>query len=38
LGLAIVREIAIGHNAEVALSSGVGGMGTLIKISFPKAA
>jgi two-component system sensor histidine kinase TctE len=35
LGLAIVREIAIRHNAEIALSPGAGGMGTLIKISFP---
>jgi two-component system sensor histidine kinase TctE len=38
LGLAIVREIALGHNAEIALGQGAGGVGTAVRISFPKAA
>lgn len=38
LGLAIVREIAIRHNAEIALSQGAGGIGTVVKVSFPRAA
>ena len=38
LGLAIVREIAIGHNAEIVLGQGTGGVGTAVKISFPRAA
>lgn len=38
LGLAIVREIAIGHNAEIALGQGAGGVGTAVRISFPRAA
>jgi two-component system sensor histidine kinase TctE len=38
LGLAIVRETAIGHNAEIALNPGMDGTGTIIKVSFPKAA
>lgn len=38
LGLAIVREIAIGHNAEIALEQGAGGVGTAVRISFPRAA
>ena len=35
LGLAIVREIAQRHGAEVSLGEGTGGSGTLIKIAFP---
>lgn len=38
LGLAIVREIAQGHNAEVRLMSGAQGIGTRIYIVFPRAA
>jgi two-component system sensor histidine kinase TctE len=38
LGLAIVRDIAEGHNAEVQLSAGGNGVGTLVTISFPRAA
>jgi two-component system sensor histidine kinase TctE len=38
LGLAIVREIALGHNAEIALEQGAGGVGTTVRISFPRAA
>lgn len=38
LGLAIVREIAIGHNAEIVLGQGTGGVGTAVRISFPRAA
>ena len=36
LGLAIVREIAQSHNAEVRLAAGAGGTGTLISIGFPR--
>ncbi len=35
LGLAIVREIAYGHGATVALEEAVGGHGTRISIEFP---
>ncbi len=34
LGLAIVHEIAQGHNAEVRLTAGAGGVGTLVCIVF----
>lgn len=35
LGLAIVREIAQTHNAEVALMPGSGGTGTVVSVVFP---
>ena len=38
LGLAIVREIAQSHNAEIALDSGPNGVGTSVQIAFPRAA
>lgn len=38
LGLAIVREIAQRHNAEVSLGQGAGGSGTVIKVTFPRTA
>ncbi len=38
LGLAIVREIAQRHNAEVSLGQGAGGSGTVIKVTFPLSA
>ena len=38
LGLAIVREIAQAHNAEVRLTAGVNGAGTLVSIAFPRVA
>jgi two-component system sensor histidine kinase TctE len=38
LGLAIVREIAESHGAEIRLDSGRNGVGTAVQISFPKAA
>lgn len=38
LGLAIVREIAQSHGAEIRLDSGRNGIGTAVQISFPKAA
>jgi two-component system sensor histidine kinase TctE len=38
LGLAIVREIAAGHGATVAIDTPVGGRGTRITVSFPPAA
>lgn len=38
LGLAIVREIALSHRAEVALGSGAGGRGTVVRVTFPRAA
>ena len=38
LGLAIVREIALGHRAEVTLSTGAGGRGTVARVAFPRAA
>jgi two-component system sensor histidine kinase TctE len=37
LGLAIVRDIAIDHGAQVALTSGHGGRGTVVSVSFPPA-
>lgn len=36
LGLAIVREIAERHGAEVSLGQGAGGSGTVVRIIFPK--
>ena len=38
LGLAIVREIAQSHGADIRLDSGRNGVGTAVQISFPKAA
>lgn len=38
LGLAIVREIALSHSAEVILAEGAGGRGTLVRVTFPRAA
>ncbi len=38
LGLAIVREIAQRHGAEVSLGQGAGGSGTVIRIAFPRTA
>ena len=38
LGLAIVREIAQGHNADARLGPGASGGGTLATVAFPKAA
>ena len=35
LGLAIVREIAQSHGAEVALTPGAGGTGTIVTMIFP---
>jgi signal transduction histidine kinase len=35
LGLAIVREIALAHGAQVQLDSPVAGSGTRIRITFP---
>jgi len=35
LGLAIVREIAQGHQAKLALQSGASGRGTCVTITFP---
>ncbi|HEX6004115.1 MAG TPA: HAMP domain-containing sensor histidine kinase, partial [Burkholderiales bacterium] len=37
LGLAIVREIAQSHNAEVKLEAGPNGIGTSVQIAFPRA-
>jgi two-component system sensor histidine kinase TctE len=37
LGLAIVREIALGHRAEVSLAVGAGGHGTVARVAFPRA-
>lgn len=36
LGLAIVREIAQAHNAEITLAAGADGSGTLVTIRFPR--
>jgi two-component system sensor histidine kinase TctE len=36
LGLAIVSEIAQSHGAQVSLNSGVNGVGTVVKIVFPR--
>jgi two-component system sensor histidine kinase TctE len=38
LGLAIVREIALSHRAEVTLADGTGGRGTVVRVAFPRAA
>jgi len=38
LGLAIVREIALSHHAGVALATGAGGQGTVLRVTFPPAA
>jgi two-component system sensor histidine kinase TctE len=38
LGLAIVREIALSHRAEVTLADGASGRGTVVRIAFPRAA
>jgi len=38
LGLAIVREIAASHHAEVTLAAGAGDRGTLVRVAFPRAA
>jgi two-component system sensor histidine kinase TctE len=35
LGLAIVREIAQGHRATVAVHTGTGGRGTRMVVTFP---
>ena len=37
LGLAIVREIALSHGAEVTLAAGAGGRGTVVRVAFPRA-
>jgi two-component system sensor histidine kinase TctE len=36
LGLAIVREIAQSHNADIRLTAGANGSGTLVTIAFPR--
>jgi two-component system sensor histidine kinase TctE len=38
LGLAIVREIALSHHAEVTLAAGADGRGTVARVAFPRAA
>jgi len=38
LGLAIVREIAASHHAEVTLAAGAGDRGTLVRVAFPRVA
>jgi len=38
LGLAIVREIAASHHAEVTLATGDGDRGTLVRVAFPRVA
>jgi two-component system sensor histidine kinase TctE len=37
LGLAIVREIALSHGAEVTLADGAGGRGIAVRVAFPRA-
>jgi len=37
LGLAIVREIALSHHADVVLATGAGGQGTVLRVTFPPA-
>jgi two-component system sensor histidine kinase TctE len=37
LGLAIVREIAVSHGAEIRLEAGAGGRGTVVRVAFPRA-
>jgi two-component system sensor histidine kinase TctE len=36
LGLAIAREIALRHRAEINLESGAGGRGTVVRVRFPR--
>lgn len=38
LGLAIVREIALRHRADVVLATTTGGQGTVVRVTFPPAA
>ena len=38
LGLAIVREIAESHGAEIMLRDGPNGVGTTVQVAFPPAA
>jgi len=38
LGLAIVREIAQSHGAQIRLDSGRNGVGTAVQITFPRSA
>lgn len=38
LGLAIVREIALAHHAEIVLEPGANGQGTRIRVVFPQVA
>jgi len=38
LGLAIVREIALTHRADVVLATAAGGQGTVVRVTFPAAA
>ncbi len=38
LGLAIVREIALSHHAQVMLANGADGKGTLVRVTFARAA
>ena len=38
LGLAIVREIALSHRAQVTLAAAAGGQGTLVRVTFPRVA
>lgn len=37
LGLAIAREIALRHGAEITLAAGAGGAGTVVSVVFPQA-
>jgi two-component system sensor histidine kinase TctE len=37
LGLAIAREIALRHRAEITLDDGAGGRGTVVRVRFPGA-
>jgi two-component system sensor histidine kinase TctE len=37
LGLAIAREIALRHRAEITLGPGAGGKGTVVRARFPPA-
>ena len=38
LGLAIVREIALTHRADVVLTTAADGQGTVVRVTFPAAA
>jgi two-component system sensor histidine kinase TctE len=38
LGLAIVREVALAHGADVNLDAGASGQGTSVRVTFPAAA